>query len=157
MLSRLCDGVTGITRVLLWIGFATMILAVTLQVLARNVILVPMIWTSDLAQLTFTWLIFLGAAVGLRLGMHYNVDVLPHDRPGLQRVLFGIELAAGAAVSALLMMQGWKLAMMRAGADIQSLGISRMWIYLPIPVSGALMALFLVEMAARAMFREPRS
>lgn len=148
MLNRLCDRVTVVARLLMWIGFAALIATVALQVIARNLLTTPMIWTSDLAQLLFTWLIFVGAAVGLRTGAHYDVDLLPMNRPAVARSVEIISLVAGACVSWLLIRHGWELAIVRATAEVQSLGISRFWMFLPLPVSGALMALYLLEMAA---------
>ncbi len=45
--------------------------------------------------------------------------------------------------------------MARARGEIQSLGISRLWLYLPIPAGGLLMALFLIEIAV-AQWRRSR-
>ncbi|MBT9385948.1 TRAP transporter small permease [Pseudooceanicola sp. CBS1P-1] len=160
MLHRLCDGLAAVIRFLGWIAFAAMIVAVAFQVLARNVLDLPVIWTGDLAQLLFTWLIFIGAALGLRTGAHYFVDVLPTHRPNVAFAVEVISLVAGVCVAWILGVHGWQLAQMRASGEIQSLGISRFWIYLPLPVSGALMAIFLLEMIlelVRNPFPEPRA
>ncbi|MDT0684353.1 TRAP transporter small permease [Roseicyclus sp. F158] len=146
MLNRIVDGVTWAVRLFMWLGFAAMIATVALQVVARNILQTSFIWTGDVAQLLFAWLIFIGAAVGLRVGAHYRVDMIPDGRPAMQRAAEIIALAAGVCVALILLIQGWQLAQVRASADVQSLGISRFWMFAPMPVSGALMLLYLAEM-----------
>ncbi|WP_116134041.1 TRAP transporter small permease [Tropicimonas sp. IMCC34043] len=155
MLNRLCDRVTSVVHLAMWTAFAALIATVALQVIARNILHAPMIWTGDLAQLLFAWLIFVGAAAGLRTGAHYDVDLLPTDRPAVAIAVEAISLAAGACVAWMLVRYGWELAQVRATAQVQSLGISRFWMFLPMPVSGALMALYLVEMLADFAARRP--
>lgn len=154
MLNRLCDGVSKIVGTLSWMAFAALIATVALQVIARNILKVPMIWTSDLALLLFTWLIFIGAATGLRKGAHYVVDLLPIHRPPVRLFATIMGILSGLAVAWLLGVHGWTLARMRASGEIQSLGLSRFWIYLALPASGYLMALYLLEMIAN-LVRDP--
>ncbi|MFD0979085.1 TRAP transporter small permease [Tropicimonas aquimaris] len=149
MLTRVCDRVTLVVRTLMWIAFAGLIGTVALQVLARNVLMSPLIWTSDVAQLLFAWLIFVGAAVGLRTGAHYRVDMLPEGNRPLNLLADAVALLAGFAVAWLLLYYGWELAMVRKTATVQSLDISRFWMFLPLPVSGGLMMLYLAEAAMR--------
>lgn len=145
MLTHLCDLLTRIVTTLMWIAFGALITTVALQVLARNVLMTPFIWTSDVAQLLFAWLIFVGAAVGLRTGAHYRVDMLPEGNRSINLLADGVALLAGFCVAWLLLRYGWELAMVRKTATVQSLGISRFWMFLPLPVSGALMLFYLVE------------
>lgn len=146
MLNRFCNGVIVVARWLMWLAFAAMIVTVAFQVIARNLLEAPMIWTSDVAQLLFAWLIFVGAAIGLRSGAHYTVDLLPEHRPWVKAAADWISLIAGAVVAYVLLRHGWMLAEIRSTGTVQSLGISRFWMFLPLPVSGALMLLFLAEM-----------
>ncbi len=156
MLSRFCSLVARLAEALLAAGFAAMILTVGLQVLARNVLKIPIIWTGDLAQLLFGWLIFVGAACAYRRGVHYTVDLLPESwdrgRRGLD--VFGYALAL--VVIYVLIVHGWTIAEIRRSGTVQSLNISRFWMFLPIPVGGALMLLFWIEHVVR-FGRELRS
>ena len=148
MLSRFCDGVVRLVEAVMAAAFAVLIATVALQVLARNLLHEPMIWTGDLAQLLFTWLIFIGAAVGLRKGAHYTVDLLPQHHAWLNQALDWISIVAGLIIVYLLVIQGWTLAMLRSTGSIQSLNLSHFWTFIPMPISGVLMLLFLVEMMA---------
>lgn len=119
MLNRFCDGVSKVVATLSWMAFAGLIITVALQVIARNILKLPMIWTSDMALLLFTWLIFVGAATGLRRGAHYVVDFLPMHRPPVLLFAGIVTVLAGAAVAWLLITHGGTLARMRASGEIR--------------------------------------
>lgn len=145
MLRRFNDRVIWITEFGLWAGFLAMIVTVTLQVTARNVLGLPFIWTLDLAQLLFSWLVFIGAAVAFRRGAHYTVDIWPEDRPRLDAALRIIGYLGAALVIFVLVRYGLNLTRIRWNGSVQSLGISSGWMFVPIPLGGALMGLFLAE------------
>lgn len=155
MLHRTCNALAALIGLCAWLAFAAMIAAVALQVIARNLLGVPMIWTADTAQLLFAWLIFVGAALGVRNNAHYVVDLLPTHRPAVGLIVQVISLVAGVLVAWIMTYHGWQLARLRATGEIQSLGISRFWSYLPLPVSGTIMALFLLEQAV-SLSRTPK-
>lgn len=140
MFVRFCDHVTSIVEAVLALGFLALIVTVSFQVLGRTFFSLPSVWTIDLAQLLFTWLIFLGSAVALRRNVHYVVDVLPPLR------LFAILGVIGTAVVVyVLVVPGWSLAMLRSSAVIPTLRLSMFWSFLALPASGALMALYTLE------------
>lgn len=147
MLERISDRVMRITEILSGFLFLGLIVSVALQVIARNILQLPMLWTSDVAQLLFSWLIFVGAAIGLRKGAHYSIDLLPKAENGFRKSVTWFGIFASAAVLYILVVNGWDLTMARARGQIQSLGISRLWLYIPIPISGVMMSLFLAEIA----------
>jgi len=151
MLHRLCDGLAGLIRNVVWIAFAAMIVTIGLQIVSRNLLDTQIIWTSDVALLLFTWLIFVGSALGLRTGSHYFVDMLPTHIPVVRLVVEIISIIAGFCVVWILSVDGWTLASLRASGEVQSIGISRFWMYLPLPISGVLMAVFLIEMTVNLM------
>lgn len=148
MLTRIVDAVERAVSWALAALFAALICVVALQVLARNVFEMPMIWTLDLAQLLFSWCIFVGAAVAWRRGAHYEVNLWPGSGPAaaVPRVA---SVIAAAAVIAVLLVHGVRMTRIATVRESQSLGISELWFFLPIPLGAALMALFLVERLAR--------
>ncbi|AVO38653.1 TRAP transporter small permease [Pukyongiella litopenaei] len=147
MLVRFCDAVTRLVEILLSIGFFLLIVTVAYQVIGRALLSLPAIWTLDLAQLLFTWLIFVGAAVALRRHAHYSVDILPERWTVITRPLAALGIVAAAVVIYVLVIPGWQLASLRSTAVIPSLGLSMFWLFLALPVSGALMALYTIEHA----------
>lgn len=148
MLIRLNTLLEQLFGALLAALFAGLILVVFLQVVARNILRVPMIWTLDLAQLLFSWCIFLGAALAFRHGQHYVVDIWPRGgRLGFLPVV--IPFLASAVVVYVLVRNGTSMAQIGLNRTSPALGISEFWFFLPIPLGGVCMALFLVESAFR--------
>lgn len=147
-MRRICDLIAGITEAALSIGFFGLIVTVSVQVIGRVVFSLPVIWTMDIAQLLFTWLIFSGAAIALRRHAHYTVDIFPPDRPVLNRILSVLSVIAALIVAYILIIPGWNLATLRWSAVVPSVGISMFWLFLALPFSGVLMALFTLEHAA---------
>lgn len=124
--------------------FAGLIAVVAIQVLARNLFALPMIWTLDLAQLLFAWCIFVGAGLAFRQGAHYIVDLWPAEgRLSWIPVLAGF--AAGVVVAYVLIRHGAEMVDLMARRKSQSLGISRSWYFVPIPICGLLIGLALLE------------
>ena len=150
MLTRLNDMVERVSLWVLAFLFAALILVVGVQVLARNVFQVPMIWTLDMAQLLFSWCICLGAAVAFRQKRHYEVNIWPTD--GAVTVVPRIAATIGSIlVIYVLAWHGLEMAQITLPRFNQSLRISEVWFIAPIPLGGALMALFLVEQILEAL------
>ena len=131
--------------------FGGMIVVVFLQVFARNVLEVPLIWTLDLAQLLFSWAIFIGAALALRWNAHYNLDLIPKSWKVVDALLTIICHLGSIAVVALLVYNGAIFADIGLTRTAVSLGISEFWFFLPIPIGGVCMALFLAEIVPTDM------
>jgi TRAP-type C4-dicarboxylate transport system permease small subunit len=150
MFLRFSTAVERVVEAACWMGFLALILTVGFQVFARNILKLPFVWTMDLAQLLFAWLIFVGAAVAFRRGGHYAIDIFPETWTRWSAVLNGFGVAASLCVIYVLVRYGWTLVEVRQTSEVQTLGITEAWFFLPIPVCGGLMLLFLVENLVRA-------
>lgn len=128
--------------------FGVMIVDVMIQVVSRNTG-VPILWTLDVAQLMFSWCIFLGAAVGVRRGVHYVIVLFPDHMWRTNAALKLVSAAAIALVSLVMLRYGFAFSRMGASTEVESLGISQYWYFLPIPLSGLLIMLFLVEITLK--------
>jgi TRAP-type C4-dicarboxylate transport system permease small subunit len=124
--------------------FVGLIGVVFLQVVARNVLKIPVTWTLDLAQLIFSWSIFLGAALAFRYGGHYLVDLWKKDS-SFDFLPKTVTFFASCAVIYVLTWHGTIMSMIGLNRTSLALNISEFWFYLPIPLCGALMGLFLLE------------
>lgn len=72
----LIDVCVKLNMALLVAAFATMMVSGLAQVLFRYVVNRPLSWTEELARFSFVWIVFLGAALGVRYASHLGVDVL---------------------------------------------------------------------------------
>ena len=130
------------------VAFGGLIVVVFLQVLARNVFQVPMIWTLDVAQLLFSWCIYLGAAVGVKWGAHFALDLFP---AGMRRTNALLKLFADLAllgVASALFWGGWSFTMFGLNRTSMALGISEAYFVAPIPIAATIMVVFIAPILA---------
>jgi TRAP-type transport system small permease protein len=80
-LSRMRKLIDGYCRLLTWLmvaTVATLVIPVSLQIVARYTQLIPSyIWTEELSRFLFIWMVMLGAMVGIKEGTHFEVDIWP--------------------------------------------------------------------------------
>jgi TRAP-type C4-dicarboxylate transport system permease small subunit len=118
---------------------------VCLGIVTRYFVQYPLPWTDEAARFLLVWASFLGAAIGVREGLHFEVDLLVRIlAPALQR---GTRLVAQVAVLTLggtLLYTG--LVALRSASTQTSPGlqISMTIPYSIVPVSGGLMVLYVV-------------
>ncbi|TVQ39678.1 MAG: TRAP transporter small permease subunit [Geminicoccaceae bacterium] len=152
-LTRVADALEWLLLAVGTTAFALLVLTVGAQVFARNVLAMGLGWTLDLAQLLFTWCIFLGAAIAVRRRVHYQVDLLPPSWLRVQALLGLIAFAASAVVVYVMIASGLIMIEISGRRFNQALGISGAWFYAAIPVSAAAAAFFLLEQAVTELRR----
>jgi TRAP-type C4-dicarboxylate transport system permease small subunit len=137
-LSSACNRLTELALVPIVVIF---IVIVFVSVLTRYVFNYPMIYSVELARLAFIWTMLLAIAIGVYRGAHvaiYNLrDCLP--RAWRDRVAVLVHLAS-AGFGALMVWYGVQLAIRVWPTSFPTLGWSQGWLYLPLAISGALIA-----------------
>jgi len=134
--------------VLLWllaVLFGVLCVTVFYQVLVRNVLGGGGLWTFDIAQLALSWCVFVGAAIAVRRGMHYYVEVLPPTFAKTNAVLKLCSDLAITVVAVVLLVYGFEFVDVGSATDQNTLPFSMFWNYLPLPLSGGVMLVFLIE------------
>ena len=112
------------------------------QVGARYLFDRPPSWTEELARYLQVWLVLLAAPVCLRRGMHLAVDLLtPRLPPGARVVLRSAILLLVGGFGVIFAFHAVRLLRVAALQTSPALGISMVWPYLALPLSGALIAL----------------
>ena len=127
---------------------------VFLGVFSRYVLHSTFTWYDEIARACFVWVVFLGAAVGVKRGAHFGLHMLVDMLPRYARRLAGfVTPVVIMAFSAVLVVQG--LAFMEFGRfqQLPVMGISKAWIYAAMPVGGVLMILY----ALQALWRSVRN
>jgi TRAP-type C4-dicarboxylate transport system permease small subunit len=125
------------------------------QVFSRYLLNSPLAWSDEVAQLLLVWAAFLGSAVGIKRNAHLRIDFAATILPvGAQRFVVLFVNALVLFVAVCMVLYGWEFYQKTGNDTSTSLGFSRNLFYLPIPISGVLMILFLVP-ATIASFRDP--
>jgi TRAP-type C4-dicarboxylate transport system permease small subunit len=125
---------------------------VFLGVFSRYVLVRTFTWYDEVARLLFVWIVFLGAAVGVKRTAHFRLHlVVDRFPPALQRaaVIFGILAVMGFGW--ILIQQGWKLVELGQFQQTPVMGLSKQYIYAAVPVGGALVILFSLGHLWRAL------
>mgnify|MGYP000165099455 CR=1 FL=1 len=128
------------------LGF--MVVVVFLQVLSRRLFRVAMLWTQEAALFCFIWTVFLGAALAVKRGSHFVVDVWPERLVSFRRALGVFSFLVVGVVAAVLLREGWILTLRGWMRFSQPSGLRMSWFLAAIPVGGALMLLHMVAEVA---------
>lgn len=114
-------------------------------VIWRYFIVDPLTWTDEVSRALFVWLAFIGAAVGVKRRLHSAVAVLSARLPPRwQRVTALIALLTTGIMGAVLLYTGSTETIANFRQVMPVTGLSRGWLYLAVPVSGALILIYLV-------------
>ena len=124
---------------------AAMVLTVLWQVATRYLLRDPSSVTEELARFGLIWLGLIGASYGFGRRAHLAVELLPKTR--------WVELAVAASVALfavlVLIVGGLRLvsATLALGQTSPALHLDRGYIYLALPLSGALIVFYTIEAA----------
>lgn len=117
---------------------------VVLQVFFRYIMKAPISWSEEVANYTFIWLSTLSAALGVKYGLHFAIEAGVNRLPGgLRRI---VNLVTSLAITWLLLVLIWygiQLVLANTSQISSVLGIPMSIPYLSVPVSCALMLIYL--------------
>lgn len=87
-MKKIIDGYYWLLTWLLILTVFILIVPVSLQIFSRFTDLIPRyIWTEEMSRFFFIWMVMLGAMVGVRDRLHFDVDVWPELAPRKDAVL----------------------------------------------------------------------
>jgi TRAP-type C4-dicarboxylate transport system permease small subunit len=139
----------GLTAFLLALMTGLVFVAVVLRYVFNS----PIGWSDEVAKISFTWLIFLGGAIGVRRGAHIGIDAVVVFLPAAARR--GVAFVGNVLVLVVLgvfVYYGILLAAMTASVTTPSLGISVAFVYAAAPLGAFLMLLHQVGHIASTWF-----
>ena len=59
------DLLEKISRIIGGVSVAVFVVIISLQVVGRNILKVPMVWANDLSVVFFVWAVFFGSAIAV--------------------------------------------------------------------------------------------
>jgi TRAP-type C4-dicarboxylate transport system permease small subunit len=131
---------------LLMVSVAILVIPVSLQIFSRFTEIIPhYIWTEEMARFLFIWTIMIGAMIGVRERLHFEVDVWPKLKPRSDAI---VRLVANLGVLALALVFVWSgIEFTRfAWNRISELAELPLWlIHVAWPIAGLTWLLFLGE------------
>lgn len=143
----------GYHRLLTWVlafAVAILIVPVSIQIFSRYTALIPAyIWTEEMSRFFFIWMVMIGAIIGVRERLHFDVDIWSDLSPRANAVL---------RMVANLFVLGFTGVMIYWGIEFTQFGWNQtseladlpMWlIFIAWPLTGISWLLFLVEAFVR--------
>ncbi len=155
MRALLRSGQRAIDAAVRWLIIALMVVmtvTVSMQILFRYVFNVPLGWSEEAARFAFVWVSFFGAAALLRVREHINVAVFTERFPSRLRAacLFVANLC-GLLCVGFFLIGGIDLTRNEWQQLAPAMQIPMGWVYLALPVSATLMAVWGVMHAIESL------
>jgi len=100
-------------------------------------------WVEEIGEYSLAWLTFIGAALGIRRGVHFSVQMLTERLPlGARRALVAVHYVLLAGFGVLLAYYGWQVAELNSQSFSPALDVNLRWLYLSSVAGGALIAIY---------------
>jgi TRAP-type C4-dicarboxylate transport system permease small subunit len=148
LFDRLIEGFCALLMVVLTV-------TVFIQVFNRFVLQTPLAWSEDLAMLLYQWVVFVGAALGVKRLRHFGIELVVRQFP--ERWRHRVELLTPLVmllVAVVMIAQGYALVKINLHRTFATMDLSYIWAFLPIPLSGVLIIIYLIQLEIRR-WREP--
>jgi TRAP-type C4-dicarboxylate transport system permease small subunit len=138
-----------IDRLLHFLLIATvllLIIPVSLQIFSRFTELIPRyMWTEEMSRFFFVWLIMLGATLGVRERLHFDVDFLPELSGRATHVLLRLSQTAILVFSAVILYWGIEFTQFGWNQTSELAEMPMWWIFIAWPVAGFLWIVFMLD------------
>ncbi len=138
-----------VVTVLMLVAMADMLTGVFLRYVMTKVSAVldlPSIrffWVEEIGELCLAWMSFVGAAIGIRRGIHFSVHMVIDRFPvGARLLVFTVHYLLIAAFGALVAIFGWQVAELNSQSFSPALDLNLRWLYLASVAGGVLMVVY---------------
>jgi TRAP-type C4-dicarboxylate transport system permease small subunit len=109
------------------------------QVVTRYVLNDPLIWSEELARYLFVWVSMIGAALAVRNGGHFGLDLLLRRMPAVRPALGPAVTIVTAFFLLVLLKSGIDETVLASNQFAMTLPMRMEWAYLALPVGAGLM------------------
>ncbi len=129
--------------------------AMVLQVWFRFVLRSPLSWSEEFARYCFVWLSALGAAAGVRRGLHPGLDLgLGRLRASVREMVSLVALMLGAVFMTVVLVYGWELARFNMRQRSPAMGLPMGLPYAAVPTGAGLMLLHTLALVLTGAWRQ---
>ena len=102
-------------------------------------------WVEEIGELCLAWMSFVGAAIGIRRGVHFSVQMITDRLPtGARQAVFTAHYLLIAGFGALVAIFGWQVAELNSQSFSPALNLNLRWLYLSSVAGGLLMVIYSV-------------
>jgi len=144
-----------VITILMLVAIADMLTGVFLRYVmtkasaAFNLPNIRFFWVEEIGELCLAWMSFIGAAIGIRKGIHFSVHMITDRLPvRLQLGVFTAHYLLIAAFGLLVAVFGWQVAELNSQSASPALDLNLRWLYLSSVVGGILIVIYSVASIA---------
>lgn len=122
-------------------------------VMTRYVFQISWPWLHTAIKVCATWLVFLGAYVGLASDSHYKIDLLSSKLSPKAQKLHKLLIEIIILISLVfLCLAGWRAISIGLARKDPATGISMIYIYSSVIISGAIMFIYKITIIFKLLF-----
>jgi TRAP-type C4-dicarboxylate transport system permease small subunit len=158
MMQNLTKWIDSVLRQFLIALMALLVFTVSWQVFTRFILRDPSSFTEELARFLLIWIGLLGAAYALRTKAHLGIDILLQRSVGTQKKVVEVVVYGFIILFAFFIMiiGGYRLVYITLELNQLSaaMGIKMGYIYLVLPISGALMIYYSIIFIMEALVKK---
>lgn len=132
LIEKACEGIGTLS-------VAAFVVIISLQVVCRNFLKIPMVWANDISVVCFVWAVFLGSAIAVRHRAHYVLAFLPDRFEKSNCLLDIISNIAGIIFFYVLIRYGSVYTIMGMKRLSTAINIPQAYFFMCIPLSGCFM------------------
>ena len=132
LIEKVCEGIGTLS-------VAAFVVIISLQVVCRNFLKIPMVWANDISVVCFVWAVFLGSAIAVRHRAHYVLAFLPDRFEKSNCLLDIISNIAGIIFFYVLIRYGSVYTIMGMKRLSIAINIPQAYFFMCIPLSGCFM------------------
>ena len=104
---------------------------------------VQFFWVEEVGEWSLAWMSFIGAAIGVRQGIHFAVHLVIDRFPlALRRAVLVAQCLLIVLFGALVAFFGWQVAELNSQSFSPALVLNLRWLYLSAVAGGALMVVY---------------
>lgn len=140
------DGLATITKYVMLVMATAIFIIILFTVFSRYLFNYVASWSEEVPRYLLVWIGFLGAALAVDRKDHIGFDYLFNKLPKRARQIFDLFLNLGIALIGLIMLiYGIDFVRQFGGDWMESIPFTNVWFYTALPISGALMLLFVIR------------
>ncbi|WP_368279742.1 TRAP transporter small permease [Enterocloster citroniae] len=132
LIEKVCEGIGTLS-------VAAFVVIISLQVVCRNFLKIPMVWANDISVVCFVWAVFLGSAIAVRHRAHYVLAFLPDRFEKSNCLLDIISNIAGIIFFYVMIRYGTVYTIMGMKRLSAAINIPQAYFFMCIPLSGCFM------------------
>jgi len=119
---------------------------VVINIISRYFFNFAISWAEEVARYMMVWMVMLGAVMGVRMGMHFRMEMIDHWAGKTSKAVFSWATRTVIILMGLILLRhGLVMVSLTNSQYADATQMPMSWVYVSLPLSGLLMIFFVVE------------